>query len=119
MQVQNKGHTLSAMATPNSSTKAPVEGSKALGSRRDVRLNPGQPRDPAYVFQKIFQAPVAQRVEVDLSDKTEREVESHFDGFVELAQRNLWTKAALLKVDASEHTIVFANGCVVRFWKSR
>lgn len=84
-----------------------------------MRLHPGQPRDPGYVFRKIFEASEPPRIEVDLSDKTEREVDIHFDGFVELARTNLWTKTALLKVDPQERAIVFANGCVVRFWKHR
>lgn len=103
----------------NNNAARVVEGSQAFRDRRGIRLNPGQPRDPAYVFRRIFEADRALRVHVDLSDKTDREMATAFDRFVELVRGNVWTGATILKEDRQEHAVIFSNGTLVRFWKDR
>jgi len=102
------------MTSPNRPSQV-VEGSKARAARREVRLTAGMPRDPSYVFRRIFEAREAPRLVIDFSDKTGREAGDAFSKLVDLVQGNLWTKAALLKADPDTRTVVFSNGCVVTY----
>jgi len=91
----------------------PIEDYNTPGKSSEVLLSADQPKDAAYIFRRLFQADRPMRITADYRGEPKFKVNQEFQRLIDMVMANPWTKAALLKVERDESTIVFHTGSVV------
>lgn len=93
--------------------KAPVEGYEGVSRPGEIWLAAGAPKDASYIFRRILFSESPLRILADYRGETANKTANEFGKLVDLINANPWTKAAVLKVEQGEYSVIFSTGTVI------